>query len=502
MDIAPIDEVFLIHGFFPVDIDQTITDSHKTYHYDVGYAQRITPSARRNGSVGATSHRVLNDSGAVTATLIPRFHTPHDPHANLEIHVVNTASIPLSDATITMIIRSSELERTVSRRLTSGDGALVHLELAPYFDYLLPTGAPLPACDPVHDFHVEVTVSATVNGISSNTSSFDNCTYLQAIHAAMGPAALSLTLTVPITGGGTPEVCDGSDNDLDGLIDEDLGTLSCGVGACARTVDACANGVPQTCTPDAPSLEVCDGIDNNCNGQIDDGLGTLSCGDGACARTVDACVSGVGQTCTPGAPTTEICGDGIDQDCDGRDAICPSTGPTLFLHATGSTLLLNAVAPTATKAKTKDSPSITFSNGNPWKELGVWTATSGQVNMLSALGRLRLWLGLKNSDDQGTQFDVKAEVRKGGHVITTGELLCVTGVTRNSQRAKEVNVPFAPFASVSFDSEPLSLRLLTRIGTSAEGNKCRGSGGSHDSAQGLRLYFDSPSRPAGMVVTP
>jgi hypothetical protein len=158
--------------------------------------------------------------------------------------------------------------------------------------------------------------------------------------------------------------------------------------------------------------------------------------------------------------------------------------------------------PTATNAKTKDSPSVNFANGNPWKELGVWTANPGQVNTLSTLGNLRLWLGLRNSDDQGTQFDVKAEVRKNGQVIATGELFCVTGVTRNSQRAKEVNVPFASFAPVSFGSEPLSLRLLTRIGTNTEGRKCSGPEGSHNSALGLRLYFDATTYPAGVSTTP
>ena len=334
-DIAPIDEVFLMHGFFPVDMDQTISDSHKSYHYDVGYAQRINAGARRNGSVGGTAHHVFNASGTETATFIPRFHTPPAPDANLEIHVVNASGAPLSGATINMTIRSPGLERMVSRRLASGDGALVHLESLPYFDYLLPTGAPLPACDPVYDVHVDVIVSATVNGVSSNTYSFDNCAYLQAIDAATGPAALSLTLTVPIAGGGTLEVCDGIDNDLDGLVDEGLGTLSCGVGACARTVNACVNGITQTCTPGMPSPEVCDGIDNNCNGQSDEGLGILSCGVGACARTVNTCQNGAPQTCTPGTPTTEICGDGIDQDCDGSDLICTPPPPAQCPHGQG-----------------------------------------------------------------------------------------------------------------------------------------------------------------------
>lgn len=113
-----------------------------------------------------------------------------------------------------------------------------------------------------------------------------------------------------------PEVCNSVDDDCDGQVDEGLGTLTCGTGACTSTVTACVGGVPQTCTPGAPGIEVCNNIDDDCDGQVDEGLGTLSCGTGACARTVNACVGGVSQTCTPGTPGTETC-NGIDDDCDG-----------------------------------------------------------------------------------------------------------------------------------------------------------------------------------------
>tara|TARA_B100000029_G_scaffold309222_1_gene301800 strand:+ start:143 stop:1306 length:1164 start_codon:yes stop_codon:yes gene_type:complete len=69
----------------------------------------------------------------------------------------------------------------------------------------------------------------------------------------------------------TDEVCDGNDNDCDGLADEDLGTTSCGVGACAKTVDNCSNGVAQSCDPLAgASEESCDDIDNDCDGYVDE----------------------------------------------------------------------------------------------------------------------------------------------------------------------------------------------------------------------------------------
>jgi hypothetical protein len=110
----------------------------------------------------------------------------------------------------------------------------------------------------------------------------------------------------------------------------DAGTISCGQGACARTVQACVNGQPQTCTPGTPTTETCNGMDDDCDGVVDNGLGTMSCGQGACARTVQACVNGQPQTCTPGTPTSETC-NGMDDDCDGvvdngaPAALCPFT---------------------------------------------------------------------------------------------------------------------------------------------------------------------------------
>jgi hypothetical protein len=82
----------------------------------------------------------------------------------------------------------------------------------------------------------------------------------------------------------------------------------------------------------------------------------------------------------------------------------------LYLHSAGSDFL-NTTLPTATTAKFKDSTSINFANGNPWKDIGTWTASPGlTAGTLTAVSELRVWLGLKNSDDQGTSFDLQAEV--------------------------------------------------------------------------------------------
>ncbi len=178
---------------------------------------------------------------------------------------------------------------------------------------------------------------------------------------------------------------------------------------------------------------------------------------------------------------------------------------TIYLHGTGPsnnppTLFLDAIAPTNTTAKFKDSTATNFSGGNPWKDVGVWLAEpSFTVGSLTALSDLHVWLGLKNSDDQGTNFDLRVEVSKNGVLAAAGEIYCIQGVTRNPNLAKEVIVSFAPFSPVTLNgaTDELSLKVLTRIGSNGAGGFC----GGHSNAVGLRLYFDSVSRPSRFNAT-
>lgn len=122
---------------------------------------------------------------------------------------------------------------------------------------------------------------------------------------------------------GTPEseVCDGVDNDCDYSEDEGFGTLSCGVGECVQQLPRCDNGVlRETCGDGVTgSPEICDGKDNDCNGSIDEGsvcrndslsctcvpkAPVLACGERICGPVADGCggtidcgTCGVGLTC-------------------------------------------------------------------------------------------------------------------------------------------------------------------------------------------------------------
>src|SRR5437879_6137411 len=131
------------------------------------------------------------------------------------------------------------------------------------------------------------------------------------------------------------------------------------------------------------------------------------------------------------------------------------------------------------------------------KRFGNWTNTPGS-GTLTSLSDFQVWLGLKNSDDIGTKFDLRADIYKNNQLVVSGQTLCISGITRNPDQSKDTMVSFGTFAPVSFGStDLLSLKVLTRIGTNPDNTQC----GGHFNAVGLRAYFDSVNRPAKFDMT-
>ena len=150
-----------------------------------------------------------------------------------------------------------------------------------------------------------------------------------------------------IPAGRFPEICNGSDDDCDGVVDNDgAGPLSqaCytgpdgsqGKGICHGGTSACASapGSNQTvwgpCLQEqAPEVEVCDAVDNDCDGQVNEAVDghplTKICDDAGGQPGQGPCVEGVA-TCTGDhwgecvgdvGPSPETC-NGLDDNCDGR----------------------------------------------------------------------------------------------------------------------------------------------------------------------------------------
>ncbi|MEC8023577.1 MAG: MopE-related protein, partial [Myxococcota bacterium] len=88
------------------------------------------------------------------------------------------------------------------------------------------------------------------------------------------------------------------------------------LGACAGTRQCTPAGLTE-CDAATPSLEICDGLDNDCNGIIDEAVAgdcTIDNEFGSCPGTI-ACV-GANEICQGTPPSSDVC-DGVDNDCDG-----------------------------------------------------------------------------------------------------------------------------------------------------------------------------------------
>ena len=150
----------------------------------------------------------------------------------------------------------------------------------------------------------------------------------------------------------TAELCNGNDDDCDGLEDEGEpesggACTTGGLGLCAAGVRECSDGAIRCVPNNEAADEICDFEDNDCDGETDEAEGggniERSCytgpaetrGVGECTDGIEICQAGEFRTCNDEQrPVDEVC-NGLDDDCDGEidegnpegGASCPTGVP-------------------------------------------------------------------------------------------------------------------------------------------------------------------------------
>ena len=119
---------------------------------------------------------------------------------------------------------------------------------------------------------------------------------------------------------GAPELCDGQDNDCDAQVDEDLTFDADADGfsswdSCEGSADDCDDGDPDV---NPAATEACDGVDNDCDGDQDEGFAYD--GDGDFFTNADC----GGDDCDD---TSAVTFPGAPEQCDGEDNDCDGTAP-------------------------------------------------------------------------------------------------------------------------------------------------------------------------------
>jgi hypothetical protein len=152
------------------------------------------------------------------------------------------------------------------------------------------------------------------------------------------------------TNGGV-EVCDGLDNNCNGMADEGFdfqgdinncgkcntrctfpfAKASCDMGMCKQGAcldgyydrDPAVPGCETACAKTNGGVEICDGLDNDCNGKVDDNVAaaTITCKNkGVCTGTAPTCMGQSGWQCKYPTGYQEL--ENIDLGCDGKDNDC------------------------------------------------------------------------------------------------------------------------------------------------------------------------------------
>jgi titin len=182
------------------------------------------------------------------------------------------------------------------------------------------------------------------------------------------------------------------------------------------------------------------------------------------------------QCVTAAAPPTNA-NAGPDQSfCETSTATLAGNTPTVgtgnWQLVSGSATITDPSNPTTTVTNLGYGANVfrwTISNGACGSSMDDVVITRNSCNQLTAFGPATVWLGLKNSDDVGTKFDLLAEVLKNGALIGSGQLNDVPGGSSgfNNAVARLISLTLVSGPVAFQPGDSISIRLSVRIAASS-----------------------------------
>src|SRR5262249_19019836 len=118
----------------------------------------------------------------------------------------------------------------------------------------------------------------------------------------------------------------------------------------------------------------------------------------------------------------------------------------------------------------------------------LWTPTFVTVTPSASAG---VWIGLKNSDDIGTNFDLRVNVLRNGSTIATGELDAIPGGSSGFNNAvlRTINASLASVPTFGAGDQ-LGVQLLVRIAQGVSGHR----------AGTARLWYNDASANSSVAI--
>jgi hypothetical protein len=168
----------------------------------------------------------------------------------------------------------------------------------------------------------------------------------------------------------------------------------------------------------------------------------------------------------------------------------PDVGDThtvLWDWGDGSAITAPATAPSVTNSHTYTTAGVYTIVATITDAAGATAQATTQVTVipyLTTLDPAKVWIGLKNSDDIGTKFDLLAEVYQNSTLIGSGQLDKVNGGSSGFNNAKLNTIPLTLFGPIDWpSSSTLKIKLYVR-------NTCYGN--THNSGT-ARLWYNDAS---------